>query len=359
MPNNIILCFDGTNNEYAAVNTNVVKIYAMVDRSRDDQFMYYQPGIGTIPPPGMWGKFRSWFVTRLDLAIAWLLENHVSDGYRFLMRYWCPGDQIFIFGFSRGAYTARVLAAMIHRVGLLSKGNEELVRFAWGMYRKRVDDPLPRQFKETFSRDVKIHFLGVWDTVSSVGWAWNPTYLEFTRFNPSVRVLRHAIAIDERRAYFRANTWHDKPPTEQDVSEQWFAGVHCDVGGGYAEVESGLSKIALDWMVSEAKALGMVFDPKRESEIIPSISSTTSSAPSPEAPQHESLKGWWWLAEWIPKRYRDPRNNFKQTLIIPRGRSRTVPPGAVIHPSVRARMNSVPDYRPKNLPPERISRSTP
>lgn len=85
---------------------------------------------------------------------------------------------------------------MLHRVGLLSKGNKELVRFAWAMYRRKVDDPLPATFKETFCRSVSVHFLGVWDTVSSVGWAWNPSYLEFTRFNASVEVLRHAIALD-------------------------------------------------------------------------------------------------------------------------------------------------------------------
>src|ERR1017187_678505 len=99
MSRNIVLCFDGTSNEYAATNTNVVKLYAMLDRSTSDQFAYYQPGIGTMAPPGVWGKVKKWIVTRLDLAIAWLLEDHVSDGYRFLMRYYQDGDRVFIFGF--------------------------------------------------------------------------------------------------------------------------------------------------------------------------------------------------------------------------------------------------------------------
>src|SRR3954454_9384422 len=172
MGRNIILCFDGTNNEYDATNTNVVKIYAMLDRTRADQFAYYQPGIGTFAPPGVWGKIKKWVVTRLDLAIAWLLVDHVCDGYRFLMRYYQDGDQIFIFGFSRGAYTARALAGMIHKVGLLSQGNEELVSFAWSNFRKQQDGTLATGFKQTFCKDVKIRFLGLFDTVCSVGWAW-------------------------------------------------------------------------------------------------------------------------------------------------------------------------------------------
>src|SRR5260221_7364528 len=103
MARNVVLCLDGTSNQYAATNTNVVKLYAMLDRARNDQLSYYQPGIGTFPPPGAWGRVKRWVATRLDLAIAWLLSEHVTDAYRFLMRYYQEGDSIFIFGFSRGA----------------------------------------------------------------------------------------------------------------------------------------------------------------------------------------------------------------------------------------------------------------
>jgi uncharacterized protein (DUF2235 family) len=116
---NIVLCLDGTSNKFAAVNTNVVKLYAMLDRARPDQLSYYQPGIGTMAPPGVWGKLKRWFIKQLDLAIAWLLSDHVTDAYRFLMRYYQKGDRIFIFGFSRGAYTARALAGLIAAKGLL------------------------------------------------------------------------------------------------------------------------------------------------------------------------------------------------------------------------------------------------
>ena len=133
-PRNIVLCLDGTSNKYAAVNTNVVKLYAMLDRARNDQLSYYQPGIGTMPPPGIFGRLKRWFVTRLDLAIAWLLSDHVTDAYRFLMRYYQQGDRIFIFGFSRGAYTARALIGLLNRPGLLRPGSENLVPYAVRQY---------------------------------------------------------------------------------------------------------------------------------------------------------------------------------------------------------------------------------
>jgi uncharacterized protein (DUF2235 family) len=93
---NLIVCLDGTNNSYEATNTNVVKLYAMIDRTGNDQLAYYQPGSGTFAPLGVWGKTKRWIVTRLDLAIAWLLEEHVTSAYRYLMRYYQAGDRIWI-----------------------------------------------------------------------------------------------------------------------------------------------------------------------------------------------------------------------------------------------------------------------
>jgi uncharacterized protein (DUF2235 family) len=346
----IILCFDGTNNAYAATNTNVVKLYAMIDRSKDDQCAYYQPGIGTSPPPSMWGKVKKWIVTRLDLAIAWLLEQHVSDGYRFLMRYYRDGDQIFIFGFSRGAYTARALAGMIQKIGLLSQGNEELVPFAWAQYKKEKDWVESGGFRKTFCREVTIDFIGLWDTVSSVGWLWHPQYLEFTANNPSVKVIRHALALDERRSYFVQNLWGHDPTIQTDIEQVWFAGVHCDVGGGYVEIESGLAKIALNWMVEQARQYGLRFQLSAEALILPAVSTKSSAAPDPTAPQHESLRGIWWLAEFIPKRIKDPALGYKPRWIIHCGRHRYVAAGSKIHASVLTRRNQLPSYSPPNLP---------
>ena len=352
MPKRIVLCLDGTSNKYSAANTNVVKLYAMLDRTRPDQLSYYQPGIGTIPPPGVWGKFKQWFITRLDLAIAWLLPNHVSDAYRFLMRYYQDGNSIFIFGFSRGAYTARVLAGMLHKVGLLTQGNEELIPFAWDMFKRAPDDPdrLAEGFKKTFSRPVQVHFLGLWDTVSSVGWAWDAQHFQYTGNNPSVDIVRHAVALDERRAYFVQNLWGTVPANLEQV---WFSGVHCDVGGGYPEISSGLSAITLNWMVGKAAAEGLIFDPAMRAEVLPAQSTPKYAAPNPAAAKNESLTGLWWIVEYLPKPYKDPANNFAPSWMLHRGRPRHVNPKAKVHASVFERMKLVPTYQPTNLPVDR------
>lgn len=352
MGRNLVLCFDGTNNKFATTNTNVVKLYAMLDRTQDDQLAYYQTGIGTFAPPGTWGKLKKWFITRLDLAVAWLLEEHVCDGYRYLMRYYRPGDQIYIFGFSRGAYSARALAAMLYKVGLLSEGNEELIPFAWDMFKQERDYEVYTDFRHTFSRKVTVHFLGLWDTVSSVGWAWNPQSLQFTKQNPIVEVVRHAVALDERRAYFVQNLWSQDPKETkgQDVLQVWFPGVHCDVGGGYPEPEAGLSKDALKWMVEQAEVSGLRFLPKARDVILPAQDTSQNAAPNPTAIQHESLQGWWWIAEYIPKQIKDPTRGFATRWILHQGHHRFVADNANIHTSVFERMDKMPAYRPSNLP---------
>jgi uncharacterized protein (DUF2235 family) len=350
MPRNIILCLDGTSNQYSATNTNVIKLYAMLDRARNDQLSYYQPGIGTIPPPGVWGRFKRWFFTQLDLAIAWLLSQHVTDAYRFLMRYYQEGDSIFIFGFSRGAYTARAVAAMLYKVGLLTQGNEELIPFAWDIFKRQDNRPLADGFKKTFCRPVQVHFLGLWDTVSSVGWAWAPKHFQFTQNNPGVDIVRHAVALDERRAYFVQNLWGNQPPT--DIEQVWFPGVHCDIGGGYPENESGLSAIALKWMVGRAENAGLFINQQMKATVLPQrdVPGANYVAPSAGGPLHESLTGLWWLAEFIPKRYKDPAANFATRWMIHAGRHRHLNDGAKIHQSVFDRKRMVPTYRPTNLP---------
>ncbi len=347
MARNVVLCLDGTSNKYAAANTNVVKLYAMLDRTRIDQLSYYQPGIGTFAPPGVWGHIKQWFITRLDLAIAWLLSDHVTDAYRFLMRYYQDGDLIFIFGFSRGAYTARVLAGMLHKVGLLTQGNEELIPFAWDMFKRRQDPELAEGFKKTFSRPVRVHFLGLWDTVSSIGWAWAPQHFQFTENNPDVDIVRHAVSLDERRAYFVQNLWGIVP---EDLEQVWFPGVHCDVGGGYPEGRSGLSAIALKWMVGKAEAAGLVLDQDMKATVLPQKSTTAYADPDAGGAPNKSLSGLWWIVEYLPKRYKDPAANFATRWMLHAGRPRHVNDHAKVHVSVFERMKLVPAYRPKNLP---------
>ncbi|KAG8832043.1 hypothetical protein FRC17_002153, partial [Serendipita sp. 399] len=229
----------------------------------------------------------------LDMAVAWYLEAHVQHGYIFLMNNFRPGDRICLFGFSRGAYTARCLAGMLHKVGLLPKDNLEQVTFAFEMY-KRTDEEGIKQskgFKQTFSRTVDVEFMGVWDTVSSVG-SIIPRHLPFTSSNHIIKTFRHAISLDERRSKFSCNTWQKqlveeaKPRHENgrrftwyemahrdsatygrgetDVLEVWFAGTHADVGGGEDKDDRvhSLSNISLRWMIREIarSQCGILFD---------------------------------------------------------------------------------------------------
>lgn len=218
------------------------------------------------------------------------------------------------------------------------------------MFKRERNVDVYKGFRYTFSRHVTVRFLGLWDTVSSVGWAWHPQYLQFTAENPIVEVVRHAVALDERRAYFRQNLWTDKPPATQDVQQVWFPGVHCDVGGGYKEPEAGLSKIALKWMVEQAEAFGLRFQPKAKAAILPAQDTAQYVAPSVTALKHESLHGAWWIVEYVPKRIRDPARGFAPRWIIPAGRPRHVNENAQIHASVFERWERLPAYQPPNLP---------
>jgi uncharacterized protein (DUF2235 family) len=347
MPRNLVLCLDGTSDKFSKTNTNVVNLYTMLARVPDQQLSYYQPGIGTMTPAAFWGRVRKWFVKQIDLAIAWFLSEHVTDAYRFLMRYYQDDDRICIFGFSRGAYTARALAGMLHKVGLLTQGNDELISFAWDKFKNEDNKELAQKFKDTFSRPVRVHFLGLWDTVSSVGWAWDPKHLPYTQNNPSVEIVRHLVALDERRAYFVQNLWGTVP---NDVEQLWFPGVHGDVGGGYPVDRAGLSALALQWMTDKAIAAGLLIDPAIRAIVLPQQSSPDYAAPYAGGPANESLTGWWWIPEFIPKPYRDPKANFEKRWMIHAGRHRYVANDAKISPAVYERMKLVPGYNPPNLP---------
>ena len=226
-----VLCFDGTGNKFSGTDadSNILKIYRMLNRDQGDHFHYYQPGIGTYVTSGnldhtsFTTRLGSWYQKAKDSAIGTSFAHHVMGGYKFLMRYYIPGDDIYFFGFSRGAYTARFLAEMLDHVGLLSAGNEELARFAWKTFSrwqsrrggneaqdKKEEKELYEfmsNFRETFSRPVKrIRFLGLFDTVNSVP-RFESAWMQRSRFpytaRSSAKVIRHAVAINERRAKFR------------------------------------------------------------------------------------------------------------------------------------------------------------
>lgn len=147
----------------------------------------------------------------LDEAVGSGLGNHIRAGYSFLMQNYAEGDKICLFGFSRGAYTARSLAGMLHKVGLLPRDNEQQIAFAYATYKREDDEgwKLSGDFKRTFCIDVLIEFLGVWDTVASVGFIPRAALPFSSSSNPSVRHFRQALALDEHRAKFKANHWID------------------------------------------------------------------------------------------------------------------------------------------------------
>ncbi|PIL31280.1 hypothetical protein GSI_05978 [Ganoderma sinense ZZ0214-1] len=223
-PRTLVLCFDGTGDQFDSDNSNVVKFFSLLKRDdRHEQMVYYQAGIGTYTSPQLVTSAGQAVSKTLDEMVAWNLDAHVMGGYEFLMQNYEAGDKICLFGFSRGAYTARALAGMLHKVGLLPSYNHQQVPFAYKMY-TRTDDLGWRQstaFKKAFSIDVDIDFIGVWDTVCSVGLI--PQRLPFTASNTAIRVFRHALSLDERRAKFKAN--HYNRPSEWEAHQ----GTHGDM----------------------------------------------------------------------------------------------------------------------------------
>jgi uncharacterized protein (DUF2235 family) len=185
---------------------------------------------------GLFTRIRSSIVTSVDQAVGTSFVHHVVSGYQFLMRYYEKGDKVYIFGFSRGAYTARFLAEMIFNLGLLSRGNEEMVPFAWSTFsdfqRGREDDPKLRTFMDKFSstycrEKIKSHFLGLFDCVNSVGQFELPLFSKSIPYIPlpPAKHIRHAVSINERRLKFKPALFIPDPsnPPEGDIKEVWFA----------------------------------------------------------------------------------------------------------------------------------------
>lgn len=344
MSKNIVICCDGTGNgiDHPELDSNVVKLYRCLDVDHR-QVAYYHPGVGTLGDPThrtwvgrQWGRVKG-------LAFGAGLMSNVADSYRYLMNTYQDGDRIFLIGFSRGAYTARVLASVIHMCGLLCAGNEGLIPYilklysSWSRRAAYQDDSGPTfdAFKWSFShQNVDIHFCGLWDTVSSYGWIYKPVKLAFQGNNPILRTARHALSIHERRCFYAAKPWREPAePASRDLRQVWFAGVHSDVGGSYPETGSALSKLPLEWMLVEAEKAGLILQPEKVAVVlgrsachVPGL--PTFVPPSPRGRIHPSLYGfWWWMAEWMLQR--DPYE--KHGYYIPRGRGRTVPAGALVH----------------------------
>ncbi|MGH8945493.1 MAG: DUF2235 domain-containing protein [Acidimicrobiia bacterium] len=268
MARNIVLCLDGTGNQLKAKgNTNVVLLYQMLNLSEPDrQVAFYDPGVGTFAARGAWTSFSQKLTTLFGLAFGFGIKDNIADAYTYLMEQYRPGDRVFVFGFSRGAFTARALSGMSYRAGLMRPGAENLVPYLVSSYTKgdewsgddwkKID-----QFARTFSFHhdgslaLPIHFLGLWDSVKALGWLrWDPKW-PYTRQLPNARVIRHAVSIDEKRRPYAE--YLVRPNERSDLSEVWFAGVHSDVGGTFIDDDK-LSTITLKWMTDQALQAGLL-----------------------------------------------------------------------------------------------------
>lgn len=292
-PRRLVLCFDGTWNT-PEDETNVSRIYAAVkDRQSgyDRQLKFYDPGVGT-----------DWGSRIAGGALGWGLNQNILEGYCWLIDNYCPqppdatpivdpgdaekfenGDQIFLFGFSRGAFTARSLAGLINACGLVKKSpsdgptatDSDLVKKAWTLYRNRseVDDVRMygpcEQFRKDHAHNVKVRFVGVWDTVGALGvpkfggsllptrnWRYG---FHDTGLCRIVEHAYHAVAIDEHRRDYAVALWSQAHKVgTKTVEQRWFPGAHANVGGGYED--DLLPELSLRWMCECAYAHGLEFD---------------------------------------------------------------------------------------------------
>jgi uncharacterized protein (DUF2235 family) len=375
---NLVICCDGTNNEIGTRLSNVLKLYKIAEKS-DRQIAYYHPGIGTIAMPGTWGKWRRKASSLFEMMTGHGLDRDVLAAYCFLCRHYREGDRIFLFGFSRGAYTARVLAGMIYLVGLLRENQVNFAGYALKAYKRSSEKDrfaTAREFVDVVRpQRVAIGFLGVWDTVASVIVPGStplsdPTLeeLPFTKQNPAVAVFRHAMAIDEFRRMFRIMPWTEpqqfkpnpysqaKSFPVQDCRQVWFAGCHSDVGGGFAETESALSKYPLIWMIEQARHHGLLVRTSMVNHI--AYGRTREGArdymkPDPAGALHRSLTWLWRSLEYFPKAKKYRNWMQRRALLgyyVPRGEPRSIAPNSLIHVSVIDRRKHVPAYTPINWP---------
>lgn len=261
MAKNIIILSDGTNQKGGVdYNTNVYKLFNMLEDRTANQIVYYDPGLGT-----------NWKKT-IGAITGWGFSRNILECYRFLFENFEADDRIYLFGFSRGAATVRSLSGLIHLIGILPQSRPDLIREAFRIYKIRNKKRREKVSKEFISKHhtmwCKVRFLGVWDTVAALGFPlkWVSALLDnlvphkFHSFelSESVEFARHALSIDDERKTFHPTIWdplkENHPPDR--MKQVWFCGVHTDVGGGYKEED--LSNISLQWMVREATAKGLL-----------------------------------------------------------------------------------------------------
>ncbi len=342
----LVVCCDGTWNradqerDGVPCPTNVVEL-AFRSATSDGgtpQIIYYDQGVGV----------GNWLDRLRGGAFGEGLEANIHDAYRFLVANYQPRDEIFLFGFSRGAFTARSIAGMIRKCGILGRGAVARYGAALALYRDadHPDDPAPKAFRArnscTGSDPIEIRFIGVWDTVGALGipvrglgWLSRDKYrFHDTELSGSVKSAYHALSIDERRGPFAPTLWATKPKEGQTVEQCWFCGVHSDVGGGY--VERGPADISLAWLLDKARDAGLA--------LAPEAMAAYPLSPEPVAPLHDSMTLLYRIG------------SIERTIGLATRTDGSVAEGPpmvderqTLHPSVRARWDADARYRPKNL----------
>lgn len=327
----IVLCADGTWNTphgpaATAHDTNVRKMYCALTEG-EDQVRFYDSGVGTSGQP---------IDHLMGGAMGEGLFEKIQENYQYLADRWSPGDQIYLFGFSRGAYTVRSLGGMIAGFGVPTRNfDNQTVQRIFAAYRttdpgrrKALKSELTSEYGLT---DVTVRLIGVWDTVGALG---IPGFL-FSLFNerqygfldtalhPCVERACHAVSLDERRGQFQPTLWTmpDGSPRRNDaqVKQVWFAGVHSDVGGGYED--SSLADITMAWMMRQAMECGLVFSDEAMARYGALDLACARGAAHDE----------WKMVPWgMPH-------------------TRKLPPTAVISDSVQARLSGLATYSPGNL----------
>ncbi len=334
-PKRIVVCLDGTANQVGAGNlTNVAKLFELLETNDPtSQLTYYDPGVGTLAPTTASLLF--------ERAFGAGLKDNVAQAYRYLMEHWSPGDAVYIFGFSRGAYTARALAGMLLRPGLMRPGSGNLLDYAVEKYAVNRDftkdeyaewDEFARAFcwrtdgeplfstvhqndpSQVWHYAMPVTYLGLWDTVKAAGFLrLGNLRWPYTRSLPNVARIRHAVSIDERRRPYREYLV-ERHPT--GLEERWFAGVHADVGGTFMP-DHRLATIALKWIV-DGVAGELAIDAaayRRQCAVTEDFAT---------APIHDNGKLWFLVGR----------------------RCRSMPADALVHPSVLVRRREDPRYLP-------------
>jgi len=266
MARKLIVLFDGTWYNRKS-RTNVIRMREAIASSGPDdpsQPCFYDPGVGT-----------HWYDKITGGAFGQGLSENIQQGYRWLAQKYQANDEIYVFGFSRGAYTARSLVGLIRKCGILKSADESRVGRAYDLYRDKSvapDDAKAVAFRASESREVRVRFIGVWDTVGALGipashvpfgrdhYRWHDTDL-----SKIVDYAYHAVATDENREDYAVAVWTKIKPENIAVEQKWFVGAHANVGGGYDKHPAdALPNLALRWMQDKAEAAGLKLRSKDE-----------------------------------------------------------------------------------------------